>query len=38
MVEASEFIKLAEQDKSTTLDAIGNIIGPGYTPDIESDR
>ena len=25
-------------DKSTTLDAIGNIIGPGYTPDIESDR
>lgn len=38
MMEASEFVKLAEPDKSTTLDAIGNIIGPGYTPDIESDR
>lgn len=38
MMEASEFIKLAEPDKSTTLDVIGNIIGPGYTPDIESDR
>ena len=38
MMEASEFIKLAEPDKSTTLDAIRNIIGPGYTPDIESDR
>ena len=38
MMEASEFIKLAEPDKSTTLDAIGNIIGPGYTSDIESDR
>ena len=38
MMEASEFVKLAEPDKSTTLDAIGNIIGPGYAPDIESDR
>lgn len=38
MMEASEFVKLAEPDKSTTLDAIGNIIGSGYTPDIESDR
>lgn len=37
-MEASEFVKLAEPDKSTTLDAIGNIIGPGYVPDIESDR
>ena len=38
MMEASEFIKLAEPDKSTTLDAIGNIIGPGYTSDIEPDK
>ena len=32
MMEASEFIKLAEPDKSTTLDRIGDIIGPGYVP------
>lgn len=32
MMEASEFIKLAEPDKSTTLDTIGDIIGPGYVP------
>ena len=38
MMEASEFIRLAEQDKSTTLDRIGNIIGPGYTPDIDPDK
>lgn len=38
MMEASEFIKLAEPDKSTTLDAIVDIIGPGYTPDIEPDK
>ena len=38
MMEASEFVKLAEPDKSTTLDAIGNIIGPGYTSDIEPDK
>lgn len=31
-MEASEFIKLAEPDKSTTLDTIGDIIGPGYVP------
>lgn len=37
-MEASEFIKLAEPDRSTTLDAIGNIIGPGYTSDIEPDK
>lgn len=37
-MEASEFIKLAEPDKSTALDAIGDIIGPGYTPDIEPDK
>lgn len=37
-MEASEFIRLAEPDKSTTLDAIGNIIGPGYTSDIESNK
>lgn len=29
MMEASEFIRLAEQDKSTTLDRIGDIIGHG---------
>jgi hypothetical protein len=38
MMEASEFIRLAEQDKSTTLDRIGDIIGPGYTPDIKPDK
>ena len=30
MMEASEFIGLAEQDRSTTLDIVGDIIGPGY--------
>lgn len=38
MMEASEFIGLAEPDRSTTLDRIGDIIGPGYTPDIEPDK
>ena len=38
MMEASKFIKLAEPDRSTTLDEIGDIIGPGCTQDIESDR
>lgn len=38
MMEASEFIRLAEPDKSTALDAIGDIVGPGYTPDIEPDK
>ena len=38
MMEASEFIRLAEQDKSTTLDKIGDIIGPGHTPGIEPDK
>ena len=32
MIEASEFIRLAEPDKSTTLDRIGDMIGPGYEP------
>ena len=32
MMEASEFIKLAEPDRSTTLDEIGDIIGPSYEP------
>lgn len=32
MMEASEFIRLAEPDRSTTLDAIGDIIGPSYEP------
>lgn len=32
MMEASEFIRLAEPDKSTTLDRVGDIIGHGYTP------
>ena len=31
-MEASEFIKLAEPDRSTTLDEIGDIIGPSYEP------
>ena len=38
MMEASEFIKLAEPDRSTTLDKIGDIIGPGYTPGFEADK
>ena len=38
MMEASEFIRLAEPDKSTTLDEIVDILGPGCTPDIEPDR
>ena len=38
MMEASEFIKLAEPDRSTTLDKIGGILGPGCTPDIDPDR
>ena len=38
MMEASEFIKLAEPDRSTTLDRIGDIIGLGCTPDIEPDK
>ena len=37
MMEASEFIRLAEPDKSTTLDEIGDILGTGCTPDIEPD-
>ena len=31
-MEASEFIRLAEPDRSTTLDRIGDMIGPGYEP------
>lgn len=38
MMEASEFIRLAEQDKSTTLDRIGDIIGNGYTHNIDPDK
>ena len=38
MMEASQFIKLAEPDKSTTLDEIGDILGTECTPDIEPDR
>lgn len=34
----NEFIRLAEQDKSTTLDRIGDIIGNVCTTDIESDK
>ena len=37
-MEASEFIELAEPDRSTTLDAIGDIIGNGYTLDVEPDK
>ena len=32
MMEASEFIRLAEPDGSTTLDRIGDMIGHGYEP------
>ena len=32
MMEASDFIRLAEPDRSTTLDEIGDTIGPGYEP------
>lgn len=38
MMEASEFIKLAEPDKSTTLDRIGDIISTGYTPGFAADK
>lgn len=38
MMEASEFIRLAEPDKSTTLDRIGDIIGHRYTTDIDLDK
>lgn len=38
MMEASEFIKLAEPDRSTTLDKIGGILGSGCTPGVESDK
>ena len=37
MMEASEFIRFAEPDKSTALDEIGDILGPGCTPDIDPD-
>ena len=30
MMEASKFINMAKSDKTTTLDRIGDIIGPGY--------
>ena len=38
MMEASEFIKLAELDRSSTLDKIGDIIGPGYVPGFKADK
>ena len=38
MMDASEFIRLAEPDISTTLDEIGDILGPGCTLDIKPDR
>lgn len=38
MMEASEFIKLAEPDRSTTLDRVGDIIGHGYIPGFEADK
>lgn len=38
MMEASEFIKFAEPDRSTTLDKIGGILGSGCTPGVESDK
>lgn len=38
MMEASEFIGLAEPDRSTTLDHIGDIISTGYTPGFAADK
>lgn len=38
MMEASEFIRLAEPDRSTTLDHVGDIIGHGYVPGFEADK
>ena len=38
MMDASEFIRLAEPDKSTTLDEIGDILGSVCTPNIQPDR
>ena len=38
MMEASEFIRLAEPDRSTTLDRIGDIIGTGCTSGIKPDK
>ena len=37
MMEASEFIRLAEPDRSTTLDRVGDIIGHGYVPGFGAD-
>ena len=38
MMEASEFIRLAEPDRSTTLDHVGDIIGHGYVHGFEADK
>ena len=38
MMEASEFIGLAEPDRSTTLDHVRDIIGHGYVPGFEADK
>ena len=38
MMEASEFIRLAEPDRSTTLDHVGDIIDHGYVPGFEADK
>lgn len=38
MMKASEFIRLAEPDRSTTLDHVGDIIGHGYVPGSEADK
>lgn len=38
MMEASEFIRLAGPDRSTTLDRIGDIICTGCAPGIEPDK
>ena len=37
MMEASKFVKLAEPDRSTTLDRVGDIIGHGYVPGFGAD-
>lgn len=38
MMKASEFIRLAEPDRSTTLDHVGDIIGHGYVPGSKADK
>ena len=38
LVDISDIKKDLNEDKSTTLDRIGDIIGTGYTPNIDPDK